>query len=61
MYYLNHLMVYYLQKGQGLLKHYFSFSTKFESCEFEIFSARKNENKKRMSLFKKGALVLGAT
>lgn len=54
MHYLNPLMVYYLQKGQDLLKHYFSFTTKFESCEFEIFfSARKNEKNKWLCL-KKG-------
>lgn len=26
-----------LGKAQGLLKHYFSFTTNFESCAFEIF------------------------
>lgn len=45
-------------KGQGLLKHYFSFTTRFESCEFEIFfSAKKNEKKK--ALFKKKGLGVG--
>lgn len=33
-------------KGQCLLTHYFSFTSKFESCEFEIFfSAKKYEKK----------------
>lgn len=41
-----------LVKGQCLLNHYFSFTTKFESYAFEIiFSAKKNE--KKMLVFKK--------
>lgn len=31
-------------KGQGLSKHYFSFTTKFERCEFDIFFSIKNNN-----------------
>lgn len=46
-------------KGQCLLKHYFSFTSKFESCEFEIFFSAKKYEKKIITLFLKKALVLG--
>jgi hypothetical protein len=40
--------------------HYFSFNTKFESCEFEIFlPGEKKSNEQKMALFKRTRLLDG--